>query len=340
MDKTNNYKSKKKDAIGRAPATEHRGETYEVIGCLPSTTAIDVKQTYENGNTTKTSKLVAFEKVKGRRKKVAAQLKKHTNNFEIVPNDVCDSDLVKYLAKGEKMDLFLFDICGNYEPKLGGWFCRSQKHFANGMRFPMTIQIDNKRQHQSFDSIVEATNGCYHKKTLKILKEMKTSFYYDEGIIPSDTMLESMLSQIFLAIQSMPRKKLDIRQINIYRNSDKDKHAKYMMVLDAYLFDAKLDIRKENMLKKIFNVYNKTVGKGSKAYIVKPKRQKPGRKAKAKKPTNKVSFVDLFGIKSEKDLNKDKTINAMLDYSEKHCVDFNHMLGGIRRSLTIRARAA
>ena len=164
---------------------------------------------------------------------------------------------------------------------------------------------------------------------------MKTTLLYHEGIIPSDTMLESILSQIFLTIQSMPRKRLDIRQINIYRNSDVNNRATYMMVLDAYLFDAKYDVRKENMLKKIFNVYNSTVGETSKAYITKPKSKKRGRKAKSQ---NKVAFMDMFNIKTRADLNETKTARAIRKYADKNGMKVGDITAGIGRSLTIRAR--
>ena len=64
------------------------------------------------------------------------------------------------------------------------------------MRFPITLQIGNKRSTVSvFDAIEKATDGKYYAVVEKLLS--KTEFNFADGML-TKTAMESLYSQIYL----------------------------------------------------------------------------------------------------------------------------------------------
>jgi hypothetical protein len=251
MDKTKNYSSKKKDAFNRQPATEYRGHTAKVCGCLPSITGHDVKNARKENTIDVQTILFAWEKLAKRRNKVEKLLKKVVDDAYIIGREIHDTDLEKEL-EGLKMDMFLFDICGNYTAQLAKWFYTYQHCFADKMRMPMTLYVvDRKEMHRT---VSELTNGKYVRIVDKLLKH--TTFSGDGMFGMSYQLKSNIASQIFLLINSMPNKEIEFKGVHIYRNSDKSTMAAYMVTLDVVVHNAKYNVRKHNMLKRIFDLYD------------------------------------------------------------------------------------
>jgi hypothetical protein len=327
-DKVKNYRSKNKAEMQRNPATDFRGIVSRVCGCLPSEFALDVHRGFKTGLLDENTSILAWEKEKTRRTKVARQLAKRTDNYDVIGKNIDNTDLSKWL-NGKLMDLFLFDICGNFTAQLAKWFFDNQKCFESGMRMPMTLSA-NIRHKALHESVIKDSKGRYIDV---VAKAMKNVVFSGEGMFGlTDAMKENIASQIYMVINSMPSKRIKFNAINVYRNSDKSTMAAYMVVLDTTVYNAKFDVRKFNTLKRVLKGYDKQVNEKSKLYFDRKRRKTSSKK-------KKIAFVDMFNIKSEKDLNKDKTIEAMFAYSDKHSIDFNHIVGGIRRSLTIRKAA-
>ena len=299
MDKTGNYESKSKAEFNRRILTENFGKTYKVAVSFPSVEAKDLHENFETGNYNKGTKVLAIEKLKSRRADVEKQIKKRTNNFKILPKDAHKVNLKDSLKKTEKVDYMGYDICGNFTAQIAGWFYRSQNHFENGMRLGMTLKVDNKRKSQVFDSILEATDDKYFDRVDNYIKADTT---YQKMSLPTTTMIESIYSQLYLLIQSMPYKELDIKRIFIYKNYDKSNMAEYMMTLDIYVYDDmrkekhSRNIRKENQLIKIINLYNgKVKSDVSKVSLFetvkKTKKVKKVKKVKKTKKTKKAMKI-------------------------------------------------
>jgi hypothetical protein len=307
MDKTQNYLSAQKDLFQRSIATENRGKSYDVVFCLPSTLAKDTHAGFNNKILTKRSKIVAIEKIKSRRAWVKRQMQTMTKNFQIAGTDIHRLKVEKYIdTENEKIDYFPFDICGNFTAGLAGWFYRNQKHFADGIRIPMTLATILRGKQDLFPAIKEATKGKFAKIIDKIFKH--TLFVHPFGI--TEAMMSNIKSQIFMIVQSMPDKIVDIKQINIYRNEDKSVKAMYMFVLDMYVYDRKVynkphrDIRKYNLLKKIINIYNKSVQNTNK--VVLDKKIKKTKKIEVVVINNAYEIARFLNINSIKDLTAGK----------------------------------
>ena len=146
----------------------------------------------------------------------------------------------------------------------------------------------------------------------------------------------------------MPSKEIEFKSIHIYNNSDvvdredgqTGKLAEEMAMIDMVINDRKeLDTVILSKLKKIVKYYNELISNNSEKVELKHRLRKGrGKAKKTNKPQNKVAFVDMFNIKTQTDLNKTKTIKAIRKYAEKQGIKISNILGGIGRSLTIRAR--
>jgi hypothetical protein len=334
MDKTQNYKSANKDQFNRQIATENRGKVYKNIVCFPSVLAIDTHASFANGILSKKTNIIAIEKVKSRVKKVSEQLKKHTKKFSIAEKELHSVNLDNYL-NNEKVDYLPFDICGNITAQIAKWFFRNQKNFDNNMRFPITIAVNER--HRNLRKVVDKV--AKQKQIEFFVKMLKnnTVFTDSTGVRLSDKLFGSLANQVYMIVHSMPDKKVNIKSINIYRNSDKSAMAAYMALLDIELSDAKRDIRVYNKFVRIINTYNESVGYNSMAQL----------KSKAPKE-HKKTIVEILGVKNRKDSLTAGRKMVISKYISKFAVDSNitvrqaskRVWGGINRKLTSMERAA
>jgi hypothetical protein len=346
MDNVSKYKSDAKARFNRNIATEWRGKVYNISPCLPSELAIDTQLCFQTGIYSKETYLMPIEMVPYRRPIVDAQVSKLTDNYcDVIGVKVHAIKLEKYLdleKEGEQIDYFPLDICGNIHMQLVRWFFLYQEYFADEMRFPITMQALNKRDGYNFDAVNQATNGKYYDFIDKLTKQQATEFHFANGM-PTPTTMESIYSQLYLIYCSMPDKELLFKSVNVYNNADevereegqKGKLAEDMVLVDVEVKDNEYRNCTLGKLKKVVNCYNKLRPKGEPVILAHKTRKKREKKGQTQ---NRVAFVDMFGIKSRKDLNTDKVYNKILQYSKEHNVQFNHIIGGIERSLTVRAK--
>jgi len=232
------------------------------------------------------------EMIPDRRPLVSDALAKLTDNFcEPIGVKAHSVKLEKYLDKGEKIDYMPFDICGNFTAWLARWFYLYQEYFANEMRFPITLQIGNKRSQVSvFKAVENATDGEYYNIVEKILRKQNTELYFSNGM-PTKTAMESLYSQIYLLYCSMPNKDLIFKSLNIYNNSEiverqdrqRGKLAEDMVLIDIEVKDRENPKNAIGHLRSILNCYNEMT-KGENVEL-------KHRERKTKKKTNKTPRV-------------------------------------------------
>lgn len=262
MDKVKNYESKAK-ARCRRIMTEWRGIVHNISLEFPSIFAKSTKEAFKTGIETRETYIVPIECIPERRPLVAEQLSKLTDNYcEIVGVKAHAVKLENYLDKGDKIDYMPYDICGNFTAQLARWFYLYQEYFADGMRFPITLQVGNKRSQVSvFEAVEYATDDKYFAFVERFLSN--TEFYFADGML-SKTAMESLYSQIYLLNCSMPSKELEFKSVNIYSNADEvereegqiGKLAETMVLLDIEVKDRHLRQNGIGSLRSILSVYN------------------------------------------------------------------------------------
>lgn len=287
-DKTKIYTSKQKELFGRKHTTEDRGQSYNNVVCFPSTTAIDVHQGFKNGILTEDTLIIAVERVKSRRASVKKQLNKHTKNYYVAGTDAHRLKLDKFLPSDEKIDYLPYDMCGNYTAAIAGWFYRNQKRFADGMRMSVTLTAVNRRP-ETFDEIKKVAGDKVAKTVSKALKNAE--FAGVGGFCLTSEMREHIASQVFMLINSMPDKHIEINRATIYANTEFSSQAKHMVVLDSYVYDAESDVRKTNVLNRIVRGYNQKVGIASQVRLT-PKVKKA--RAARKEVIATISLLDKY----------------------------------------------
>jgi len=327
MDKTKNYHSVKKAMFNRKIATEYRGKTYKYAAGFPSTTAIDTKENYENGNFDQSTNFLAIEKVKSRRKYIKRKLNPMTNNFKIAGTEAYSLNLNKYFPDN-KIDYYGFDICGNFTAKIAGWFFDNQHKFADGMRMPMTLKAVDRKQ-KLYDAVIKETNNKYLEKVKKMLK--KTLWSGIGAFNLNEDMIKNISTQIFMVDCSMPSKRIEIKNVNIYRNDDKNNMADDMITLDVYVHDSETDVRKQNTFINILNNYNLTVGKHSQ--VILKTLQKETKKSISVKQENIKNVYDIarhFNI-----FGKYKSLDEMAPSARAH-IKIKAKKYGFNPDLTVR----
>lgn len=350
-DKTENYGSKAKDLV-RTIATKKIGKASKFSMGFPSVEALDTKQNFKTGNYNKSTFFIPIEetneKPEFRRDKVDKQMAKLTKNT--VPALACKSHAVKLekyldLKKGEKLDYMFYDICGNETVKIARWFFLYQEYLENGMRMPMTIQVESKRGFgYNYEAVNNATKGKHNSFVHNLLRKQGTEITLLSSSISPEAW-DSLYAQIYLIYCSMPNKVIDFKTIHVYNNADVierkkgqiGKLAEDMALIDMVIEDRdELDTVILSKLKKVVNAYNELISNNSEKVELKHRVRKV--RGKAKKSQNKVAFMDMFKIKTKDDLNKTKTVKAIRKYADKKGMKVSDITAGIGRSLTIRAR--
>jgi len=346
QDKIENYHSKAKKTV-RTIATKKIDKPSKRAIVFPSVEANSTKQNFKTGNFTNKSFLIPVEQnpdIRDEVDLVVAELTKNT--VSALACKAHSVPLEKYLdlKKGEKLDYTFFDICGNETVKIARWFYLYQEYLENGMRLPMTIQVESKRGFgYNYDAVNNATNGNHNTFVHNLLRKQGTEITLLSSSI-SPAAWDSLFAQIYLIYCSMPNKEIEFKSINVYNNSDIcereegqiGKLAEEMAMIDMVINDREeLDTTILSKLKKVFKSYNELICDNSEKVELKHRVRKV--RGKAKKSTNKVAFVDMFNIKTKADLNKTKTIKAIRKYADKQGIKVSNILGGIGRSLTIRA---
>jgi len=301
-EKTAIYESKQKELFNRQRTTENRGHVYRNTLCFPSILALDTHAGFDNGIlTAEDTNIIAVERNKTRRNAVRNQLDKRTNKYQIAGTEAERVKLNKYLKDGEKIDYMPFDICGNFGARIAGWFYRNQKHFADGMRMSVTLTAINRRL-ETYNEIKQITGDTYIKTAAKA---MKNAVFTGIGVFSmTPKMRNHIASQVFMLINSMPNKHIDINNATIYANTDVSALAKHMIVLDTYVYDAESDVKKTNLFHRIIRGYNQKVGYASQVRLkVKVKKVKAVR---VRIP--KVEKVELTIAEKQKAL-----VNAIIE---------------------------
>lgn len=294
------YESKVKNTYGRTVATEWRGDKYNICFCFPSVEAKDIHAAFESGIINSKTKIIPCEKNPNRRDLVAKQLLTRTNNFtDVIKSPAHKVDLNRVLLSGEKIDYMPFDICGNFTISLAAWFYKNQKHFANGMRLPLTLQVNNKKfVGRDFNTINKITKGKYQNFVHHFCQKNRISHKNSEMLLQTTAMQEGIASQLYLLLNCMPDKNIVIRQVNVYRNSDISDKASYMMMVDAIVYD----IKNRNKIalgnfRKVVEGFNLKAKKQDKL-ILEEKKTKVSKTAKVLKRNkiDNVSFKNPYEI--------------------------------------------
>jgi len=323
-----------KQQMQRGFAVENRGEIYNIIGLL---TSDNPKGDLAQGQTTKifpkTAKVFGIEGIKKRRDKVAKFLKKQAKNSTFIGKMLHSIDFGKYLDDEERLEYLGCDMCGNLTVQTAASFYINQEHFADGMRFPVTIKaVDRKDNVQRAIERVERMD--YIKQLEKWFKD--TPFTIPFGM--SQDLKRNMYTQIYLLIHSMPSKDFIINRIIAYRNSDISSHASYMVFLDIELRDIEVDVRRRNRFERIINVYN-SFCPTSQVTMFKPKKR--GR-PKIKRVKREAFHITLgFNKRSdmEKKGGKSKITKLARTIAKETGRDFlevrGSMVAGLNRHFTV-----
>ena len=296
QDKIENYHSKAKRKV-RTIATEKTGEPSRFAITFPSVEANSTKQNFKTRNFVNKTKLIPVEQCPDIRPDVDAAVARLTDNA--VPALACKAHSVpleKYLdlKKGEKLDYTFFDICGNETVKIARWFFLYQEYLENGMRLPMTIQVESKRGFgYNYDAINNATNGNHTSFVHNLLRKQGTEITLLSSSISPEAW-DSLYAQVYLIYCSMPNKEIEFKTIHVYNNSDIcereegqiGKLAEEMAMIDMVIKDREeLDTTILSKLKKVVNAYNELISTNSEKVELKHRVRKTSKKAKkAKKP--------------------------------------------------------
>jgi hypothetical protein len=275
MDNPKQYTGKIKNSI-RKIATKNRGKCYKRMVLMPSELALDARQAFETGIIDPdTTGILAIENVPKRRDGMIRRLRKITPNF-LVSKSVESLNLDKFFPDNQ-VDYFFLDLCGNMSMKRIATLYRNQDSFADGMRFPITLAVFDRKMKGFVTDIVG------EKRVKKVKKD---AIYKAEKTVAPFCNITSeveshIANQIFLLIHSMPSKRVEITKQYVYRNTDKSNMASYMVFLDIILHDCEEDVRKRNLLDEIIHKYN--VHHSGNVFL----RNKP-------KKSKKVKTIDIF----------------------------------------------
>ena len=321
---TKHGKNKKKQEFQRKTTVENRGKTVKTAVGLPSLSAEDVYQAYNNKLFDQKTYYVAIERKKNIAKKLPAKLSKIFKNFDIADKSVHKVDLGKYFEE-KSLEYLALDICGNFSAQIANWLNKSQKYFADKARVSFTFCV-NERHKNFHKSIMEITKGNFYKRE---------NDYFPNGLYTygfyTDKQKKTIKSQIAMLKISMPNKNVEINYVSLYNNTEKDKKTgAYMVSIDTIITNKKTKITayQQNLVHRILENYNSKVKNTSVVNSTKTKKSK------------KNTFAKQLEIYIKKDLEKldnPKIQRKLKKLAKQYNTKVSRIIGGIRREITCQS---
>jgi hypothetical protein len=316
-------------------AVEHRGRNYKCAFLFSSDNPKgDLFQGKKNKIFLKGDKLFSMEGDDNRKKQVKKFLDKHHKDVTFIPKRL---EVIKFgdYCEPSEMDYLGCDMCGNITAPLAANLYRNQQYFADGIRWPMTIKLIN-RKNGAAKAAAEVLAGSIRYQVEdyvnKVLKGVRFETHFDM----SKDLKRHLYHQLYLLFMSMPSKEFVFHQIIIYRNEDVSKHASYMAFLDFELYDASKNVQRFNILKKILARYaNICPSRKDAVRIEKPKRKvgRPKKKRTGVKKASVVPFHILLELKSRKDMNRPVNKAKITRLAKKLAVEVGRDWQELRKSM-------
>ena len=322
-----------KQEMQRRYAVEYRGKIYENVFLLPSDNPDgDLTQGKQTGIFKAKTRINGVEyhpDYLERRKIVKQFLQKNHANSEFIGRPLHLIKFDKYVDNG-KIDYFGCDMCGNLTPQLAVNLFRHQNSFADGMRFPVTIKIVNRRDEtqEAIEMIGRGNHNHWLEHQLK-----GVSFTSHFGM--TKDLQKNMYTQIYMLLHSMPSKTFTFHRVIVYKNSDTSNRSSHMVFLEMEINDADEDIRRRNRFERILRVYAglcpsraKEVQLTKPGKVGRPRLQRPG-----VKKANTVPFHILLGFKCRKDMEKPYAKAKMTKLATKLAKETGRDMAELRGSM-------
>jgi hypothetical protein len=231
-----NYDSFFKNKDQRGPAVENRGKTHKKAPFFPAKEGFDLTQALDNGTISTNTEIVAIEQDKDVAEYLDEKFGKLFRKFQVVNKKFCDIDLSQYFSKGE-IDYFPFDICGNFTIQNAYRFWKHSDLFSKKARVPITISALNRNRDDEF--FLHVRKGAWGNLTEDDIITWFNSYIKDNNTETSNLfsvggkLLSHIAHQVFLICHCMEGVEVEIKRLNVYRNTDQSNMASYMVFLDT-----------------------------------------------------------------------------------------------------------
>ena len=316
-------------AVQRNNAVKNEGTIYKNPAFITTKDMIDVKQAlYETKIINYNSTPMFINYNKDQIKKINKKSKKMFRNHFAIDRKLHDVKLARFIENG-KLDYFFCDLCGNFTAKNAWWFYKHSNHFSDGCRLPLTIQVLNRKK--SWQKAVLSVTENSKKHLLPEVRKMM-DMTQDTGFFAlSDKLTLNLITQLNALYLSMPDKRIELRSITIYKNSDINYLAKEMAYFDIILYNQKFDRLRYGKFLNCIKNYQRTT-----STVIIPKRKRRKRKH-MQKPLE--TYAQRLGIRTKRDLKKLQFVGvkaAITRLANKEDTLPGRIIGGIKREITER----
>jgi len=315
----------------RTLATQKNGQAYKVPLVFPSDSCKCLKELLANKAINRQSFVIAIEKDKKYAAKIRTFLKKHFNKFYIHVGEADVFDIASVL-KEKKIDYAFYDMCGNFNVRIANWFNKCQLLFEKDTSVWITQKIIYRKS-EGTEVLKRHIGKDIQKDFSNKFRNIQTNIF--DGILSTGDFIKHM--QLTLEAMYMAFDKVNVDFISTYQYTDnmtKMGLAK-LIIREKQNKDLGFDEFVESY-NRLITSYNSFVRFGY------PRGNWPGfvppkpKKAKVKKVA--LCFADRLKVKSEKDLQKDGVKKWIGRYAKMYNTTPIAIMGGIRRSLTVRRK--
>ena len=371
------YQSQKKQKFQREKSVEYRGKTYKNAIMFFGENAIDFRQAYKNGIVDNNTNIVCVERDVHIAEKLKAQFpKKYFPNLHIVNNDFCKIDFSEYFGKNS-IDYVNFDICGNMTfPIMEAFDCLDEL-LSNKFRFHATFRAVRRRPGNDLPLIKDIMKysdsdkndpnfkfniwkkNLYKFSIINWLKEYCNKHNTTEENFSwvSKELQESIAYQLSMVANLTHNHWFKIDRFSVYKNSDINNMASYMVSIDCDNVTSKGTLKTDNadfigyfapFFRKEQKNYNHVSfilpnvnPKGLIAFSVNMPPIKKGKKIQRNKTgqkNQKLTYRKMLNIKDRKDFDEKRNTESFYDEANKIAQENNttieHIFAGIARELT------
>jgi len=318
-------------AIQRDNAVKNEGIIYKHPAFITTRHLFDVKQAlYDTHIITHKSIPLLINKDKQEAKKIDKKSRQMFKKTIIAAQSLHEIKLNKILDEGDQIDYFFCDLCGNYTVKNAYWFYKHRHFFADGCRLPLTVQVLHRKTewHKAILEITKASKNYILPDVREMISQAKDIGFF--GL--SYELILNLSTQLNALFVSLPDKKIVLRSITVYKNSDINTMAKEMAYLDIVLYDKKFDNKTYGKFMNCIKEYQRH----TKGTILKKKKR--GRKKKVK-PV--LTYAQRLNISTKRDLRKLELRGvkaAITRLAKQNNTKVSSVIGGIRREVTMRYR--
>ena len=315
----------------RTLATQKDGKAFKVILVFPSHSCKCLKEMLKNKAAIRQSFVIAIERNKKHARKIRTFLKKHFNKFYIHNGEAYSFDIASVL-KGKKIDYAFYDMCGNFNVRIANWFNKCQLLFKEDTSIWITQKIIY-RKGEGTKVLKRHIGKDIQKDFSSKLKNIQTNIF--DGILSTGDFVKHM--QLTLQAMYMAFDKVNVDFVSTYQYTDKMTKMGLAELVIKERQDKDLGFdRFVASYNRLITSYNSLVRFGY------PRGNWPGfvppkpKKAKVKKVV--LCFADRLKVKSEKDLQKDGVKKWIGRYAKMYNTTPKAIIGGIRRTLTVRRK--